>query len=101
MLPSHLPSSRNKNTGLSRRAMRKEANFWERLSCCVSAQTYQIWNVLHDHMRGYYEMLKRRHAAVQEVTQLTEQNAQLKTLLNQYLSSKVNEELMVPPIQTL
>ena len=92
---------RNKSGGLSKRALKKETIFWERLSNCVNTQTHSVWKVLHGHLEKYHQMVKRRADAIEEVKTFDERNKQLKQLLNQYLSSRVNEELMVPPVQML
>ena len=42
-----------------------------------------------------------RGALISEVGEMQRQNAELKALLNQYLSSKINEDLHVPPTQTI
>jgi len=36
-----------------------------------------------------------------QVAELQQQNGELKALLNQYLSSKINEDLHVPPTQVI
>ena len=90
-----------RTNGISRRALRKEAQFWERLSNSVNTDTYQSWRALQRHMEEYHQILKRRSDCLAQVKELRRQNNQLKHLLNQYLSSKVNEELVVPPVQTL
>ena len=92
---------RNKSSGLSRRALKKETVFWERLSHCVNAEMHQVWKELYKHMEKYHQLTKNRTDTVAEVKDLEERNKRLKQMLNQYLSSKVNEELMIPPVQTL
>ena len=42
-----------------------------------------------------------RSGLINEVGELQQQNDELKGLLNQYLSSKINEDLHVPPTQVI
>jgi Sperm tail C-terminal domain len=42
-----------------------------------------------------------REASLREVEELSQQNVELRALLNQYLSSQINQELQVPPTQLI
>ena len=48
-------------------------------------------------MERYLEMLMKRRDSLRDAESLREQNDELRGLLNQYLSSSVNDELVVPP----
>ena len=50
---------------------------------------------LHD------SLLKSRSSLITEVGDMQRQNGELKSLLNQYLSSRINEDLHVPPTQVI
>ncbi len=52
-------------------------------------------------MERYGRVLEERMAATLECRRLAQQNAELKGLLNQYMTSRVNEELCVPPSKVL
>ena len=52
-------------------------------------------------MEKYEGVVKERAAAIDEVHSLEQQNAELKKLMNQYLSADVNDELHVPPTQVI
>lgn len=52
-------------------------------------------------MIKYNTILKERSASIDETTKFRAQNEELKMLLNQYLGSKVNQELYVPPTATI
>ena len=43
----------------------------------------------------------QRASEIEKVRSLQDQNVQLKSLINQYLNAKVNEELIVPPSNTI
>jgi dynein regulatory complex protein 1 len=52
-------------------------------------------------MSRYYQLLVDRQNLIEETGLLNQQNEELKTLLNQYLQSGVNQELQVPPTQVI
>ena len=56
---------------------------------------------LEKQLISYNEVLQTRSNCIGEVTSLREQNMQLKGLLNQYLNARVNDELIVPPTDTI
>lgn len=60
-----------------------------------------MWNALESSLLEYNTILNERAEIVAETRQLTEQNEQLKLLLEQYLSSKINQELNIPPTHVL
>ena len=49
----------------------------------------------------YNALVSARSSTIDEVAELQQQNGELKALLNQYLSSKINEDLHVPPTQVI
>lgn len=67
----------------------------------MNAKTFRVWQTLHEYLIRYHAALKERSGMIQETKQLKEQNRKLKKMLNQYLSSKLNEELVIPPIHSL
>ena len=58
---------------------------------------YRAWGALENGLAEYHALLRRRRDALEGANRLAEQNAELRALLNQYLSSKINDELQVPP----
>ena len=63
----------------------------------VGPRTYRAWGALENGLAEYHALLRRRRDALEGARRLAEQNAELRALLNQYLSSKINDELQVPP----
>ena len=47
------------------------------------------------------ETLQSRAQLIQETDGLSQQNAELRMLLHQYVNSKVNQELEIPPTRVL
>mmetsp|Transcript_35004 Transcript_35004/g.99216 ORF Transcript_35004/g.99216 Transcript_35004/m.99216 type:complete len:688 (-) Transcript_35004:130-2193(-) len=83
--------------GVSRRVQEREKEYWVRMSNVVSEKMVRIWNALDKNLQGYHKLLEGREDGLQVVESLRTQNQELRTLLNQYLSSSINEELQVPP----
>ena len=80
---------------------REEREFWERMSAIISDKTFRVWNALEKALHKYDALLKSRAHLIGEVGDLQRQNGELKALLNQYLSSRINEDLHVPPTQVI
>ena len=78
-----------------------EREFWQRQSDVVSNKTFRVWKQLETHLQKYNDILNQRASEISKVQGLQDQNAALKNLLNQYLGAKVNDDLIVPPSQTI
>ena len=74
-----------------------DTEFWERMSNAVGEKNFRVWRQLERSMERYREMLMKRRDSLRDAESLREQNDELRGLLNQYLSSSVNDELVVPP----
>lgn len=72
---------------------------WEVLySIVISFISFSLQS-LQNELAKYHGILKRRVDLLEANRNLREQNAELKRLLQEYVSAKVNEELVCPPIQ--
>jgi len=76
----------------------KEREFWERLSNVISDKTFEVWGVLETELKRFNDELNGRAELLEQVDEIRNQNEELRRLLNQYLSSKINEDLVVPPV---
>lgn len=83
--------------GSSRRAAEAEREFWERMSNIVGDKGSRVWSVLEKQMEKYRDLLQSRSQGLGEVESLQHQNNELRALLNQYLGSRINGELVIPP----
>lgn len=88
--------------GVKDRARRlEERDFWNRLSDVVSDETFQVWGQLETMLAKYNDLLGQRASEIGKVQSLQDQNATIRSLLEQHLSAKVNDDLIVPPAATL
>jgi len=76
----------------------EEMEFWKRMSSVVN---FQPWVQLEKSLLDYNEVLVQRARGIESVSSLGSQNQNLKELLNQYLGSQINDELIVPPTETI
>merc|ERR1711959_510980 len=88
----------NSKTAASRR---EERQFWERMSNVIARKTHRLWNNLHQHMQSKNQVLEDRKRQIDTNKKLEGQNLELRGLLSQYMSARVNDDLYVPPAQML
>merc|ERR1719506_318483 len=83
------------------RRRREERKFWERMAHAIPDMNIRVWKALEIFLKKYYDLLQKRSKAIDSAVSLQKQNEELKQLLDQYLGSKVNEELQVPPTHVI
>jgi len=83
------------------RRRREERKFWERMAHVLPDMNLRVWKALDTCLQRYYNMLVKRSTSIDTAISLQKQNEELKRLLDQYLGSKVNEELQVPPTHVI
>eukprot|EP00606_Chrysophyceae_sp_TOSAG23-5_P000135 GSChrysophyteH2.ASY1.ANO1.1028.1 assembled CDS len=77
-------------------------NFWIQLSNVVNDDSVDVWGQMEKNYGGLKDLLVKRASSIAEVDSLNAKNAELKTLLNQYLGdANVNRGLLVPPAQVM
>jgi len=67
----------------------------------VASPTVSVWQELFKFLSKFNLILQERRELITSVDGLRAQNRELKMLLNQYLTSKVNGQLYVPPTATI
>lgn len=75
--------------------------FWQSLANVVPDRTVRVWEQLESTLTEYTRHLEGRAESLKRVSDLRQQNEELKSLLNQYLHADVNSQLHVPPTQTI
>ncbi|XP_067414566.1 dynein regulatory complex protein 1 [Emydura macquarii macquarii] len=79
----------------------KDSEYWEALANVIPEPKLKVWDALEAALEKYYFVLSQRSQLITELAGLQQQNAELHMLLHQYLTSKVNEELLIPPTHML
>ncbi|XP_026883481.2 dynein regulatory complex protein 1 isoform X2 [Electrophorus electricus] len=74
---------------------------WESLATVVPEPKLKVWSTLEAALEKYHFVLTERSKLVNETQHLKQQNSELRMLLHQYLNSKVNTELAIPPTQVM
>merc|ERR1712193_447724 len=83
------------------RRRREERKFWERMGHVIPDMNFRVWKALDLFLQKYFESLGSRAKSIDSAVNMQKQNEELKQLLDQYLGSKVNEELQVPPTHVI
>merc|ERR1712113_860981 len=83
------------------RRRREERKFWERMGHVIPDMNFRVWQALNAFLKKYYGVLQKRSKAIDSAVHMQKQNEELKQLLDQYLGSKVNEDLQVPPTHVI
>ncbi|GMH87953.1 hypothetical protein TrST_g12260 [Triparma strigata] len=86
---------------LEKKKPKEEKEFWDRMANIISPASHETWKHLEKSLKEYTKILENRARGIEDVSTLTSQNQELKELLNQYLGSRINEELIVPPTDTI
>jgi len=83
------------------RRRREERKFWERMGHVIPDMNFRVWKALELFLKRYYALLQARSKSIDSAVSMQKQNEELKQLLDQYLGSKVNEQLLVPPTHVI
>lgn len=75
--------------------------YWSQLSSVIDGKKERVWDALIEGFEKYSHVLGERATLIQDTDSLRQQNSELRMLLHQYLSSKVNNELQIPPTRVL
>jgi dynein regulatory complex protein 1 len=76
---------------------REEHEFWRRMAQVIPERNYRIWHAFEKGLEKYIVLLQDRSKLIEETDTIRHQNDELRSLLNQYMSAKINEELFSPP----
>uniref|UniRef100_A0A8C2MDU5 Dynein regulatory complex protein 1 n=1 Tax=Cricetulus griseus TaxID=10029 RepID=A0A8C2MDU5_CRIGR len=78
----------------------KDTEYWTSLALVIPLAKQNLWDALYKALEKYYLVLTQRAKLLMENDSLEEQNAEMQSLLQQYLQAKVNSELQIPPTQS-
>merc|ERR1712226_1002911 len=79
----------------------KDSDYWRQLADIVPVDREKLLTSLLSAEEKYCSILKERSKLINDTDSLRQQNAELRLLPNQYINSKVNQELEVPPTRVL
>ena len=74
-----------------------ESSFWTSVASSLPKSHEKLWTALEDGLDKYHTVLSSRSKLINETESLRQQNGELRLLLHQYMQSRVNQELEVPP----
>nr|XP_023406286.1 dynein regulatory complex protein 1 [Loxodonta africana] len=77
----------------------KDSEYWKALTMVIPPAKQNLWDALYTALEKYHLILTERAKLLLENDSLEQQNTELQMLLQQYLDSKINSELQVPPTQ--
>eukprot|EP00672_Neobodo_designis_P028568 CAMPEP_0174853812 /NCGR_PEP_ID=MMETSP1114-20130205/29583_1 /TAXON_ID=312471 /ORGANISM="Neobodo designis, Strain CCAP 1951/1" /LENGTH=694 /DNA_ID=CAMNT_0016088479 /DNA_START=51 /DNA_END=2135 /DNA_ORIENTATION=- len=75
----------------------RQKEYWSRMAHVVPDAHLRLWGSLEKAMGKYHKQLQKRQDLIASTDALRQQNDELRSLLNNYLSSGVNDELFSPP----
>ncbi|CAH6786892.1 dynein regulatory complex protein 1 [Phodopus roborovskii] len=78
----------------------KDTEYWASLAMVIPPSKQNLWDALYKALEKYYLVLTQRAKLLMENDSLEQQNAEMQSLLQQYLHAKVNSELQIPPTQS-
>nr|XP_028687703.1 dynein regulatory complex protein 1 isoform X2 [Macaca mulatta] len=79
----------------------KDSEYWQALTTVIPSSKQNLWDALYTALEKYHIVLTQRAKLLLENSSLEQRNTELQALLQQYLNSKINSELQVPPTQVL
>ncbi|KAM6221120.1 dynein regulatory complex protein 1 [Rhynchocyon petersi] len=79
----------------------KDSDYWKALTTIIPTTKQNLWDALYTALEKYYLVLTERAKLLTENSDLEQQNTEFQMLLQQYLESKINSELQVPPARVL
>ena len=76
----------------------KEAAYWSTLSRVNGDSVSEVWEGVEGWLVRYNGVLDERQRLLEETGGLSRQNEELRNLLSQYQTAKINKQLILPPI---
>jgi dynein regulatry complex protein 1 len=86
-------------TGQSKELLQQE--YWRKMANVIDEKSYRTWLAVYVGMEKYHTLLTQRWQVSEKIRATEQQNNELKSLLRQYMSAHVNDELQVPPTQIM
>ena len=74
-----------------------DGSFWQQMTEVLPQGHEKVWDALLEGLEQYHSVLVSRSKCIEETQALSTQNNELQKLLQQYMHSRINEELEIPP----
>merc|ERR1712173_541031 len=78
-----------------------EPKYWSEIQNVIDSRKIHLWDALDNGLSKYNDHLSERRNLILETDSLKRKNNELRMLLSQYLGSKINKELQIPPTKIL
>lgn len=78
-----------------------DIEYWAKYPAVITKDKEKVWSALLESFEKYFDVLTSRSKLIDETDILRQQNTELRMLLHQYVNSKVNQELEIPPTRTM
>jgi len=82
-------------------AQNSAKTYWDKFNMCIDNKNYRTWSAVYVGMEKYNQLLSERWQLTQEIGSVGRQNGELRQLLRQYMTAKVNDDLQVPPTRIM
>ena len=74
-----------------------DGSFWQQITEVLPTEQETVWDALLEGLEMYYTVLSARSKCGNDKETLKRQNSELSLLLQQYMHSRINTELEIPP----
>eukprot|EP00116_Pleurobrachia_bachei_P001202 sb/3461464/ len=78
-----------------------DAGYWQALANILPNSHELKWDALLEGLQKYHGVLAQRAKLIEDTDKLQNQNSELRMLLQQYIGSRVNQDLQIPPTHTI
>ncbi|KAM6954098.1 dynein regulatory complex protein 1 [Aplochiton taeniatus] len=93
--------ARRQSDGPGVRDDSEDAAYWDSLAQVISEGKLRVWDALEAALEKYHSQLKERSKLITDTHSLKQQNSEMRMLLHQYINSKINSELEIPPTRLM
>ncbi|XP_072418920.1 dynein regulatory complex protein 1 isoform X1 [Chiloscyllium punctatum] len=93
--------SQPKVSTVKERDSSEDSAYWAAMANIIPENKLKIWNYLSNALEKYYSVLVKRANLHADRYGLAQQNSEFRLLLQQYMHSRVNNELEIPPTQLM
>ncbi|XP_078397637.1 dynein regulatory complex protein 1 isoform X2 [Cetorhinus maximus] len=92
-------NSQPKAAAVKERDSSEDSAYWNAMANIIPEHKLKTWSCLEDALEKYYKVLVKRTNLNADRCSLAQQNSEFRSLLQQYMHARVNNELEIPPTQ--